>query len=112
MNRSALDPLHASNPPQAFGIMRGGPGKTWLGPCGYSLLLMGLRRRVVAAALIVGVGCGASRENQTSADIIRGSDDTAVHDAVTLLVITKNERVTATCTATLVAPNLLLTARH
>lgn len=72
------------------------------------------------ACLTVGVtlaSCGAEPETEgasgtASQAIIAGESSPASQDAVVLLVHTDNESFFASCTGTLLAPNLVLTARH
>jgi hypothetical protein len=84
---------------------------------------MGLRSSsgvVAAAATAVSLltGCGAesggtspSGSSEASA-IIHGKDDADAHDAVVLIALQKEGRLASACTGTMVAPNLVLTARH
>jgi MYXO-CTERM domain-containing protein len=69
--------------------------------------------RAIAAGLLVVVGCStAERSGQNADDIINGATDTA-HDATILLVALRPDgRVGTTCSGTLVAPNMILTAKH
>jgi MYXO-CTERM domain-containing protein len=82
-----------------------------------------LRSSVVVALALAGslsMGCAASAEDEapgertgvTSQPIINGKASTADQDAVVLLARIVNGEVAGTCTGTLVAPNLVLTARH
>jgi MYXO-CTERM domain-containing protein len=65
-----------------------------------------------------GAGAGAGREPgdesvaRASSPIIAGSPSTSDQDAVVLLAIHSGGALRGTCTGTLVAPNLVLTARH
>jgi hypothetical protein len=49
---------------------------------------------------------------KTSSRIISGTDSTSDQDAVILLAVRDSTGLKGTCTGTLVAPNLVLTARH
>jgi uncharacterized protein (TIGR03382 family) len=77
---------------------------------------MVVRKRAVVAMGVLGalVGCRLAAEpGGDSSDIINGSTDGTIHDSVLLLAIGDDDgNVKGTCTATLVAPNLVLTARH
>jgi hypothetical protein len=81
--------------------------------------------RVYVAALVSGVaaivsGCAAETESATTHDavgrviqpIIGGTISGAEHDEVVVLVTFRDGARRFLCSATLVAPNLLLTARH
>ncbi|MFO0678860.1 MAG: trypsin-like serine protease [Polyangiaceae bacterium] len=79
--------------------------------------------RLAASATVVGAmlaGCSAAESpdlaassSENVAPIIRGATSSADQDAVVLLSITNgNGQVVAGCTATLIAPNLVITARH
>src|SRR4051794_33224501 len=54
----------------------------------------------------------SDRVSSTSSPIISGTDSTSDQDAVILLAIRDSSGLQGTCTGTLVAPNLVLTARH
>src|SRR5690349_8326418 len=72
-----------------------------------------MRRRLPWLLAAVWLGCTAAEDaTNDESDIIHGRTDTAVHDSVIFLVMTTNGRITASCTGTMVAPNLVLTARH
>lgn len=71
-----------------------------------------------ALALVL-LACGSeSGEASTpvvgtvTSPIIKGEMDTAAHDSVILLQIMSQGQLLGSCTGTLVAPNLVLTARH
>jgi MYXO-CTERM domain-containing protein len=74
-------------------------------------------RAALGAAAVVFAGCsvGATATEETSRSasaIIHGKADTEEHDSVVLLAILKGNVPGGTCTGTMVAPNLVLTARH
>ncbi len=69
----------------------------------------GVGRRLLAAVLGLAAGCAAppERSGEDAAAIVGGVDSPAARDAVIRL-----RQPGGTCSATLLAPNLLLTARH
>ena len=71
-------------------------------------------RRALAASLFVAIAaCGTAPDGVTTkgaAPIIKGKDSPATQDAVILLVSTDGGF--GSCSGTLIAPNLVLTARH
>ncbi len=73
---------------------------------------IGLATSLVALALTTTVGCSVEATDEQAASqaspIIDGTASGADHDSVMLIVI----RGKGACTGTLVAPNLVLTARH
>jgi hypothetical protein len=80
-----------------------------------------MRRRLPVAAsltLVLVVGCGAIAERPedgaraTSSEIIHGHASTSAEDAVVALGVRQGGTFTSLCSGTLVAPNLVLTARH
>jgi len=79
---------------------------------------MGARLLVVLAALAA-VGCAAEEEGtppsaigKTSSAIIHGTESGVDHDFVVQLALETNGAIAPECTASLVAENLILTARH
>lgn len=82
-------------------------------------------RRLASAACFVGFvaaleGCSSGGDTPRSTElvatsssrIISGTDSTSDQDAVVLLALRSGGQLEGTCTGTLVAPNLVLTARH
>src|SRR5690606_28142345 len=74
-------------------------------------------RAALGAAAVVFLGCSAGatayeETSQRSSAIIHGEADTDEHDSVVLLAILRGNVPGGTCTGTMVAPNLVLTARH
>ena len=69
--------------------------------------------RLSALALAAAAGCSAPAQEQpgSSSQSISGGVADVSHDSVFLL-LSHHDDLTSTCTATLLAPNLLLTARH
>ncbi len=71
---------------------------------------------LVTAALVAGCGSSApSKEdapNAVASAIIEGTASTTAQDAVVLLALRQDGQLRGFCTGTLVAPNLVLTARH
>ncbi len=74
--------------------------------------------RAIVGLLLLALGgsqaCAAPEDDASSgaAAIIHGSDSTSKQDAVVLLSRWTGDAPTSVCTGTLVAPNLVLTARH
>ncbi|MBX3186225.1 MAG: trypsin-like serine protease [Labilithrix sp.] len=70
---------------------------------------------VAAGALFV-IGCSSGDASDpigtASSPIIKGTASTSDQDAVVLLAMRRGTQLAGTCTGTLVAPNLVLTARH
>lgn len=73
------------------------------------------------ALVVVVAGCSAGGEGSTSSDarverasaaIIHGEDSTSAQDAVVEIAMRPGGSLVGLCSATLVAPNLVLTARH
>ena len=75
-----------------------------------------LSRLVLLGAFGLGIGCSVPTTDeglgQASSPIINGSADTAKNDSVVLIAIRKDGQLQGDCTGTMVAPNLVLTARH
>jgi MYXO-CTERM domain-containing protein len=74
-------------------------------------------RAALGAAMVVFAGCsvdatGSEEMARGSSAIIHGEADTEEHDSVVLLAILEGKVPGGTCTGTMVAPNLVLTARH
>jgi hypothetical protein len=72
-----------------------------------------------SALLALGVGCSSGAEpapgepvGVEASPIIKGTASTSDQDAVVLLAMRRGAQLAGTCTGTLVAPNLVLTARH
>lgn len=75
-------------------------------------------KRLATALALLGFGCGSSGEptgaeslGARSQAVIGGIDSTEADDGV-LVIRTDRPKDTSVCSASLVAPNLLLTARH
>ncbi len=76
--------------------------------------------RIAAAVATILCGCSAGNEADQAHDhvgrtiqpVIAGSPSTAEHDAVVVLALFRDGARLGLCSATLVAPNLVLTARH
>jgi hypothetical protein len=66
----------------------------------------------LAASGMIAFGCRNGGGAADEVDIIHGEPDTNANDATVLLVKMEEGRPASTCTGTLVAPNLVLTARH
>lgn len=69
------------------------------------------------ALLVLTAGCsaggnGSESVERASAAIIHGEDSTSAQDAVVEIGIRPNGNLAGLCSGTLVAPNLVLTARH
>src|SRR5688572_21292826 len=66
--------------------------------------------------LCLAAGCAVPPADESlgknSSPIINGSADTSKNDSVVLIAIRKNGQLQGDCTGTMVAPNLVLTARH
>jgi hypothetical protein len=77
---------------------------------------MAPRFRIACLPVALGLGllfaCTRSESGNNDSEIIDGVLDTNVHDSVVLVAMQENGRLAGTCTGTMVAPNLLLTARH
>ena len=80
---------------------------------------MGLSARIAASLACLAISaCGVASEGstepvgRTSSAIIAGADSTAEQDAVVMLVYLESSTRIQLCTAALLAPNLILTARH
>src|SRR4051794_26963985 len=75
-------------------------------------------RRVLAGLLAASVACSGSsssseRTGSSSAPIIGGSASSAAQDAVVLVVhATESSNALELCSGTMLAPSLVLTARH
>jgi len=75
---------------------------------------------VAALALTVLAACASSDDSSATGDpvasvasaIVNGVDDTTAHDSVVLVLYEPQGKLVSSCTGTLVAPNLVLTARH
>ncbi len=75
---------------------------------------------IAALATSVLAACAGSDDPAVSDDpvgsvasaVVNGTDDTSAHDSVVLLLLEPQGKILGSCTGTLVAPNLLLTARH
>ena len=80
---------------------------------------MDLSAKIAASfACLAIAACGVASEGtpepigRTSSAIIAGADSTAEQDAVVMLVYLESSTRIQLCTAALLAPNLILTARH
>jgi MYXO-CTERM domain-containing protein len=75
------------------------------------------RRAALGVAMVVFAGCsvdatGSEKTAHGASAIIHGEADTDEHDSVVLLAILEGNVPGGACTGTMVAPNLVLTARH
>jgi len=77
-----------------------------------ALVLTALTAACSSSPTADGDASGADNTASTSEPIISGTPSTPSQDAVVLLMHTDNKTYTAVCSGTLIAPNLVLTARH
>ena len=69
-------------------------------------------RRAVGLLALALAGCGSEETLEADGAIIGGAADTRAHDSVVVVAAREGNVVRSWCTGTLVAPNLVLTARH
>ncbi len=72
----------------------------------------GLRAALATLLLVACSNASDDAPRSLAQAVIGGTESSATHDQIVLLVHSDGAKVFATCSGTLVAPNVVMTARH